>query len=153
MVKALHVARQLVLLAAAEEEPEYLSHLRLQKLLYYVQAWSLVNRDRPMFPEKIEAWAHGPVVSDLYTTFATYGDGPIPLGIARGEQIELDDEDKDFVASVWEAFKDYSAVSLRKMIHQEAPWLDARKGLGPADRCSNEITPEAMRAYFATEVA
>jgi uncharacterized phage-associated protein len=153
MAKSIDIARHLVLLAASEDEPEYLSPLRLHKLLYYVQAWSLTNRDRPMFPEKIEAWAHGPIVVDLFQTFAKYGDKPIPPEDFLDEEIDLDDEERDFVASVWESFKVYSANSLRKMTHQEAPWLDARKGLGPADRCSNEITHEAMRAYFASPVA
>src|SRR5688572_9971276 len=57
---ALDVARYLIQLAAAEDEPEELSHLRLQKLLYYVQGWSLAQRGEAMFPDRIEAWAHGP---------------------------------------------------------------------------------------------
>ncbi len=43
-----------------------LSTVKLQKLVYYSQAWHLVWEDRPLFPERIEAWANGPVVPDLY---------------------------------------------------------------------------------------
>jgi uncharacterized phage-associated protein len=39
--------------------------MKLQKLVYYSQAWSVVWDERPLFPEKIEAWANGPVVRDL----------------------------------------------------------------------------------------
>ena len=40
--------------------------MKLQKLLYYAQAWSLVWDDAPLFPESVEAWANGRVLPDLY---------------------------------------------------------------------------------------
>src|SRR5690242_14794168 len=40
--------------------------MKLQKLVYYAQAWSLVWDDEPLFPEEIQAWANGPVVRALY---------------------------------------------------------------------------------------
>jgi uncharacterized phage-associated protein len=153
MARAIDVARQLVCLASAEDEPDYLSHMRLQKLLYYVQAWSLANRGRPMFPERIEAWAHGPVVRDLFKTFTTYGDRPILPEDVVCQEIDLDEDDRAFIAGVWESFKDYSSTSLRRMTHEESPWIEARKGFGPGDSCSNEITVEAIQAYFATQGA
>ena len=39
---------------------------KLQRLVYYGQAWSLVRDDDALFPEEIEAWANGPVVRALY---------------------------------------------------------------------------------------
>ena len=39
---------------------------KLQKLVYYSQAWALVWDDDAIFPEEIEAWANGPVVRKLY---------------------------------------------------------------------------------------
>ena len=69
MTTALDAARYLVRLGFTPDEPEdsdFLCPLRVQKLLYYVQGWSLGINDVPMFSERIEAWAHGPVVRDLY---------------------------------------------------------------------------------------
>ncbi len=40
--------------------------MKLQKLIYYCQAWSLVWDEEPLFSEDIEAWANGPVVRSLY---------------------------------------------------------------------------------------
>src|ERR1017187_7440558 len=40
--------------------------MKLQKLVYYSQAWGLVWDEEPLFPERIEAWANGPVVRELY---------------------------------------------------------------------------------------
>jgi uncharacterized phage-associated protein len=145
--KAIDVAQYLIYLAASEPEPESLTHMRLQKLLYYVQGWSLALRNRPMFPERIEAWAHGPVVPNLYPRFADFGDKPIsPEDMLVSGR--LSQRDREFIESVWEAYKAYSSSSLRAMTHDESPWRDARGKCGPADRCTNEITPAAMRKFF-----
>jgi uncharacterized phage-associated protein len=40
--------------------------MKLQKLVYYAQAWNLVWDEAILFPERIEAWANGPVAPDLY---------------------------------------------------------------------------------------
>jgi len=147
MAQALEVARYLIKLAAAEDEPEFLTHLRLQKLLYYVQGWSLAARNKPMFQERIEAWANGPVVRDVYPRFASYGRNPIPPDEIP-EPVGLNKEEAVFVEAVWGAYKQYSAGGLWNMTHKEAPWKDARGTLGPAERCTNEITRKALRAFF-----
>jgi len=150
MATALDVARHLIKLAAAEEEPEFLSHLKLQKLLYYVQGWSLALRNKPMFDARIEAWSSGPVVRSLYAHFADYGYRPIPPDDV-GEAVGLSGPEKFFIGSVWEALKGYSASSLRAMTHKEAPWLDARKGLAPAERSNREITRSALKRFFSQQ--
>src|SRR5262249_45294636 len=147
LAPALDVARYLVYLATCEPEPDFLSHLRLQKLLYYVQGWSLALRNRPMFDERIEAWAHGPLVRDVSCVLSGYGDRPIVLNDI-GLPEKLVEEEMGFIESVWESYKQFSAISLRAMSHKEQPWLDARMGQSPADRCENEITQSAMRAFF-----
>jgi uncharacterized phage-associated protein len=144
---AIDVARYLVYLAACESEPEFLTHLRLQKLLYYVQGWSLALRGRAMFSERIEAWAHGPVVPSVYPKFAEYGDKPISPENMLVSQV-LSKDDRELIESVWESYKVYSSSSLRTMTHSEAPWKDARGKAGTADRCTAEITKDAMKRFF-----
>lgn len=150
MARAIDVAKFLIRLAAAEDEPELMSHLRLQKLLYYVQGWSLAQRCQPMFGEHIEAWAHGPVVPVVWHAFKSFGPDAIPpdnIGLADGA---LTDEEGEYIAGVWEVYKPHSALSLRAMTHNEPPWRDARSGYGPNAICSAEITVDAMRTYFNT---
>lgn len=148
MARAIDVARCLIRLAGNEDEPDPLTHLRLQKLLYYAQGWSLAQRGRPLFEGRIEAWTHGPVVPSVYQVYEGRGWGLIAPDEEDAPD-DLTDEDRDYIASVWEAFKGYSASSLREMTHREPPWLDARQGYGPAHLCEGEITPEAMRAFFS----
>lgn len=52
-----------------------ISNLKLQKLLYFVQAYFLAFTENgtPCFKEKIEAWQFGPVVPNVYYYFCSYG--------------------------------------------------------------------------------
>lgn len=152
MAKAMEVAKCLLRLAECEDEPDRLSHLRLQKLLYYVQGWSLALRKKPMFPERIEAWAHGPVVRDLYRVFKPYEDSVIPLS-KFDDPPKLTKEEAEFTASVWNTHKGYSASYLRALTHKEDPWLEARGNLDPAAACNNEITHDSMRRFFSRRAA
>lgn len=43
-----------------------MSAMKLQKLVYYSQAWHLTWAEEPIFDARIEAWANGPVVPLLY---------------------------------------------------------------------------------------
>lgn len=147
MSKALDVAKFLLELAEREDEPDRLSHLRLQKLLYYTQGWSLALRDKALFKDRIEAWAHGPVVKSLYPTFASYGNGTIPSTDFKFEG-ELDSEEQELVEAVWDAYKKFSATSLREMSHREQPWKGARGTSKPADKCEEEITHAVMKQFF-----
>ena len=148
MANATSVARALIRLGAGEDEPDLLTHLRLQKLLYYVQGWSLALRGAAMFEGRIEAWPHGPVVRSVYGVFAKYGSDPIPPTEGDEEDSDLTEDDVDLIGSVWESLKGYSASGLRWKTHHEAPWVDARHGLGDAEPSNNEITQEAIRTYF-----
>ena len=94
---------------------------------------------------------HGPVVPSVYHELKQFGDGQFVLNDSNGDKqssFGLDDEDATFAGEVWETYRDYSAWKLREMTHREEPWLSARRGHGPADKCHAEITQEAIREYF-----
>lgn len=149
---AVDVAAYILDLAASEEEPELVSHLRLQKILYYAQGWSLGMRGRELFGDPIEAWTDGPVVRSVYKVAWTSKHSPVaPSSLRRARELGADDQ--QFVASVWQAYRQFSAVSLRDMTHQEEPWLKAREGLVgpvPSDRI---IEVDVMRDYFQKRAA
>ncbi len=151
MATAIDIARYLIHLCANEEEPDYLSHMRLQKLLYYVQGGSLGLHGKPIFKERIEAWAHGPVVPEVYQTFKKFQSKAIPVEEGRDAEGNLKDDEKEFVESVWESYKEFSALNLSKMTHNEEPWVGVRRNYGPADRCGEEITEESMKSFFSRQ--
>ncbi len=141
------VARYFLHLAAATEEPTPVTQMQLHKLLYYAQGWCLATRERPLFPARFQAWAHGPVEADLYPTFADYGSQPIAAGEARDDPL-LSREDRGFLESMWLCYGKYAAWRLREMTHNETPWKDARRTV-PRDAVSRApITEEAMRSFF-----
>jgi uncharacterized phage-associated protein len=148
MAQALDVARYFVFLAAqAEEEGDALCPMRLQKLLYYAQAWHLGATGAPLFAEAIEAWPYGPVVKALYPVFKGFG-----LAIPASEGADpqaLSERQKAFVRSVWDRYKRFSAIGLSQMTHQEVPWIEADARRDPNDAFNSpEITVGALRAYF-----
>jgi uncharacterized phage-associated protein len=152
VASAMEVARYFAHNALNDEEPDYLTHLRLQKLLYYAQAWSLVMRDKSLFPERIEAWVHGPVVREVFDAFKAMGTGPIAEDAIGEPVFDLTDDEKDFVRSVWDSYKGYSALKLREMTQEEDPWINARGRCAAADRSNSEITLDALRDYFTVPI-
>ena len=119
--------------------------MKLQKLVYYSQAWSLVWDERPLFPETIRAWANGPVVYELYDMHRGLFE---VLGWRKGDSTELDQDEKDTVDSVLDFYGDKSSQWLSDLTHREDPWRHARDGLPPGERGNNEITHAAMAEYY-----
>jgi len=118
-------AKELVKLSLAGEEGDPLTHFRLQKLLYYAQAWSVVLRETELFQEEIRAWKNGPVVEEV---FRSLPDGRCAACVpenAFANAPDLDPEDAAFVKSFWEAYSGYSASRLYRMTHSEMPWQKA----------------------------
>jgi uncharacterized phage-associated protein len=149
MASALDIARYFLSKAAAEpDEPELMTQLRLQKLLYYAQAWALAYRAQPLFPEIVEAWVNGPVVREVFAEFKDCRSEPLPAREARVPSA-ISAQDRAFLDSIWQYYKRFSATELRAMTHHEDPWRTARGGL-PVDAKTNaEITHESMRDFFA----
>jgi len=142
MSQVFAVAKELVRLSLSGDEPDPLTHLRLQKLLYYAQAWSLVLRESELFPEVMEAWRHGPVVPVLYRSFSQQQAGALLHEshiIATAP--DLSSEDAEFLKSLWKSYNPYSALRLSQMTHAEAPW---QKAWGDRSRDGNGNTPIAM---------
>lgn len=122
-----------------------LSNLKLQKLLYYAQAWHLAIFDNPLFGEEIEAWVHGPVVVSEYHRFKGWAWQPIMDNPAIPK---LEDSVKAHLQEVLEAYGSKNAYELEQLTHSEAPWKNARKGI-PEDEPSHEIiSHDEMRKFY-----
>ncbi|MCL5044564.1 MAG: DUF4065 domain-containing protein [Deltaproteobacteria bacterium] len=121
--------------------------MKLQKLVYYCHAWSLVWDEKPLFRARIEAWASGPVVPELYRqhrgqyTVRRWPSGH-PENLAANE--------RDTIDAVLKFYGDQSSQWLSDLTHSEEPWREARRGLGPTDRGSRQITHAAMAEYYGS---
>lgn len=119
--------------------------MKLQKLVYYAQAWSLVWEDRPLFNERIEAWANGPVIPALYERHRGM------FAVERwpaGDPGNLGADDQTTIDAVLEFYGNKSSQWLSDLTHSEAPWRDARGGLPPGAPSQSEITQAAMAEYY-----
>jgi len=120
--------------------------MKLQKLVYYCQAWSLVWDERRLFAERIEAWANGPVAPDLYAMHR----GLFELGESdiKGNPEALTEEEADTVDQVLKFYGHQTSQWLSELSHSEPPWKDARGDLRPGDRGCAVIPTAAMAEYY-----
>jgi uncharacterized phage-associated protein len=124
-----------------------MSAWKLQKLVYYCQAWHLVWEDEPLFRDRIEAWANGPVVRSLYDQHR----GRFQVrSWSSGNPDALTEAERTTIDAVLQTYGDESAQWLSALTHRERPWIDARRGLAEGERGNHEITKEAMAEYYAS---
>ena len=132
--------------AAILERTGRIDTFKLQKLVYYSQAWHLVWAEEPLFTEPVETWAGGPVVRTLYEHHrGQYSVSSWPWGDAR----RLTPEQQETVDVVVDAYGKLSGRQLSQLTHREAPWRVARGDLGPGERGNRVIEPAAMQDYYS----
>lgn len=123
-----------------------MSTMKLQKLCYYSQAWSLVWDDSSLFDEDFQAWANGPVCPELF--HKTQGKFSVDASDETGGEGNLTDEQKDTIDHVLEHYGKHNAQWLSQLTHMEDPWLIARKDVPSGAGCSNVISKESMAVYY-----
>lgn len=118
------------------------SGMKLQKLLYYAQAWHLVWEGQPLFTERLEAWAQGPVSPHVYGTLR-HEEGSLASQALPPEAVST-------LEAVLFAYGDRSGRWLSELTHREAPWRAARAGLPDEAPSKEEISLELMRQTYAS---
>jgi len=141
MVSVNDVARYIL------EHQGEISTMKLQKLVYYAQAWSLVWDEKPLFPSRIEAWANGPVIRDLYECHRGHFNANSEL--FPGDSAHLSTAEKETIDAVLEAYGDLSGQQLSDLAHGERPWREARENVPPGAPSSNEVNLEVMQYFYS----
>ncbi len=128
----------------AHKTKQSISNLKLQKLLYYVQAAFLISdREHVCFRDVILSWRHGPVIRRVYDEYSRYGAGEIPYQSSYHKIALVDGRLrlKREIDRVLDGLLPYDAWYLVDRTHEEEPWK--------ALPCYNEeITPESIQEYF-----
>lgn len=127
---------------------ESITHLKLQKLVYYVEAWYLANFDRPLFDEAAEAWTHGPVYRSLYDKYK----GSKWEALPTERSVNLETDLNEFVTACLKEYGQFSAKTLEKLTHSEDPWIRARGGIPLEARCENQIDKLITRNFYAKSI-
>lgn len=139
-----------------DEGGELLNHLKLQKLLYYTQAWHLAFEGTPLFKGKFQAWVHGPVSREIYDRFKD--SKSLYTAVTRDDvrkEFDLDSLNHDAQLHIDEVLDSYAAFSgseLESMTHEEKPWIVARDGYKSADRCEVSIDESVMADFYRSRL-
>ena len=125
----------------------FMTTWKLQKLVYYGQAWSLVWDDDALFPEEIEAWANGPVIRELYNAHR----GKFRVSrLGDGNAAALTDEQRETVDAVLGFYGDKSPQWLGDLTHMEDPWQSARRYVHDGERGNTIIPKEDLAEYYGS---
>lgn len=125
------------------------THLKLQKLLYYVEAWYLANFDRMLFEESAQAWTHGPVYPSVYQKYR----GSTWEALPKERAVTLPNEElAEYVTTCLAEYGQFSAKKLEQMTHEEDPWKLTRGELPIEARCQIEIDKLLTRNYYASRL-
>lgn len=154
--KVIDVCRHII--NYSNEKGYGVSNLKLQKLLYFVQAYFLLVKKEACFYERIEAWDFGPVVPVAYREYKQFGSANIPritYVIEKNHDNVWDSkivpfldmvilpEDKRLIDSVVDKYSEYLASDLVRLTHKQKPWMDAYE-----PNKNNEITIAAIEEFF-----
>lgn len=141
-------------MASAHDVAAYILHKKgsldtwkLQKLVYYSQAWHLVWDGEPLFKARIEAWANGPVVPALYKKHR----GKFKVETwPEGNRSKLTASEKETIDVVLRHYGNRTGFALRELTHKERPWRRARGKLPPGAASDAEITRESIYEYYGS---
>lgn len=154
--RAVDIARYII--NKCHNEGYLISNLKLQKLLYFTQGFSLALNKNPIFSDEIEAWDFGPVVPAVYREYKMYGANEIPkitsyFDVDYDSDTFLDEiivsediftqKERMIMNSVVDKFGKLSANALVSVTHKQSPWITSySKG-----RCS-KISKNKIKDYF-----
>lgn len=157
VAKHLNTVGSEVLAAHILQKCGSMSHLKLQKLLFYVQAYHLAYFNADLISDEFEAWVHGPVSRKLYESLN--GENTMYSDVFYEEKNDapnttfdelLTNDQLQLIDDVIEELSSLTSLQLENMVHSEMPWQTARNGYSQADKCHVVIEKEAIRTFYKT---
>lgn len=119
--------------------------MKLQKLCYYSQGWSLPWDGVPLFPEAFRAWANGPVCYELFDHHqGRFRVEDWQWGIAD----RLTSEQRETVDAVLAAYGKLTGQQLSDKTHAERPWVETRGDLPDGAGAVTEIPLDLKQDFF-----
>ena len=146
-----HIADYLIALGHRSQRP--MTHLDVQKLLFFVQGWHLAMVGEPATDEAFL----GPVVPSVYQRLRRYGKGIIPEAEVRSDPVmTLDARLLDLTGRVFETYREHDPGALVGLAHLPGtPWRAVRERLGLAagEHSTAVIPTDTIREWFDTVLA
>lgn len=129
----------------AIKEKSYLTHMKLQKLIYIANGIHLALKGEPLITEPIETWDYGPVIQSVYSNYKMFGSSKILVNVFDHQVTpeKLDDDAKKAVDDAWNAGRNIDGIQLSNWTHKaDSPWTIAK------EKHLNIIPNEEMSSYF-----
>lgn len=117
----------------------YMDNRKLQKLVYFSQAWALGWTGRPIFDSRFEAWPDGPVNRDLWVSQR--------YSVVPSYEGQLDDRQAEIVDAVLAHYAAMSSADLVDLSHEEV-WTDARGELPASAPSQRPLDDQKLRNYY-----
>jgi len=137
-----------------------MSHLKLQKLLFYCDAYHLAYFETEIIPESFEAWVHGPVCREVYNSLKDnsilHTDLEFDINSDQDPDNVINDNlnssQLELTKSILNTLHSWTGIELEASTHLEWPWIEARNGLPPSTPCSNKISKVTTQKFYFNEV-
>lgn len=140
-------------IAKNNKEKIGLTNKKLQKLLYYAQAWNLALNGKRLFTDDIEAWVHGPAVPAVYRAYKNNGFGNISSAVNEEEFSNFTSSERKILDAVWSVYGKYDADYLEELSHSEDPWKKARNGTAPYEASNSVISEASMKDFYGRQIS
>ena len=136
-----------------------LSHLALQKIVYFAHGLSYAKFGKPLILNKIEAWKNGPVVRELYFSFKSFGDRPIDGRATlmnfetRSKEVIAYEFPAEITAHLEEVFSVYGPIPAWRLVgmtHREGtPWEKTTSAAEARANVGMHIEEALIQAFFS----
>lgn len=128
---------------AVRGKDDFITNLKLNKLLYYAQGSYLARTGRSLFTDEIEAWPLGPVVPTVYQKYKVCGSSPIQSVDEDYSFAKFTPDEKAALIDVMCEFGRFTGSELVSLTHRPGtPWSDTKES------GKNVIDNELIKAYF-----
>lgn len=140
MYDILDIAKYIVSVEAEHKRP--VTYLRLQNMLYFLQAFWLMRRSQPLFNNDIIATEFGVRIEEVYYNYRIFGSSCIPKPRDYSEKF-LSYTDKEYLDSLLERLSKYSTNYLTDRIIETYIWKHSYYSAW-----SNVITIDNILEYY-----
>lgn len=154
------IANEFLKLAAKSNSAD-VSPMKLQKLVYFADAWNLAFHNDPLIKDEIQAWQYGPVIEDVYHEFKDFGNSRITrmatdIDFSAGKFISsepevpsTDHETHNLLKEIWRVYGKFSPIQLSNLTHASGtPWSMVANAYGSQLPRGVTIPNELIKQHF-----
>lgn len=141
-----------------DSKDRQITHLDLQKIVYFCHVWSLITLKRPLVRHKFEAWEFGPVLPYLYREFKRSQNSPIhsrakeinpASGVKQPVRYDFDAHLISFLSNIVEFYSRIRTSDLVEMSHvEDGPWYQVWNHDGAANP-GMRISDESIFEFYS----